>query len=97
MCLAVPGKLTAVTGGDDLTRVGRVDFGGVARDVSLAFVPDARPGDYVLVHVGFAISRIDEQAARETLEALAAIDELASAEAAGASEDAAGEGSDAPR
>ncbi len=70
MCLAVPGKLTEVTGGDDLTRVGRVDFGGVARDVSLAFVPDARPGDYVLVHVGLALTRIDADEAERLLEAL---------------------------
>ena len=75
MCLAVPGKLTAVTGGDDLTRVGRVDFGGMARDVSLAFVPDARPGDYVLVHVGFALTRVDAAEAERLLEALRSLGE----------------------
>jgi hydrogenase expression/formation protein HypC len=47
-----------------------VDFGGVARDVSLAFVPDARPGDYVLVHVGFALTRVDADEAERLLEAL---------------------------
>jgi hydrogenase expression/formation protein HypC len=96
MCLAVPGKVVEIVGDGEL-RMARVDFAGVVRQACLAYLPEATVGDYVLVHVGFAISRIDEQAARETLEALAAIDELASAEAAGASEDAAGEGSDAPR
>ena len=96
MCLAVPGKVVEILGDGEL-RMARVDFAGVVRQACLAYLPEATVGDYVLVHVGFAISRIDEQAARETLEALAAIDELASAEAAGASEDTAGEGSDAPR
>jgi hydrogenase expression/formation protein HypC len=69
MCLAVPGKVVEVTGEGEL-RMGKVDFAGVQRQASLAFVPEARLGDYVLVHVGFAISRIDEQQAMETLEAL---------------------------
>ena len=74
MCLAVPGKLTAVTDGEPLARVGRVDFGGVAREVSLAFVPDARPGDYVLVHVGFALTRVDAAEAERLIETLRALD-----------------------
>ena len=75
MCLAVPGRVVELRGGDDL-RVARVDFGGVVREASLAFVPEARVGDYVLVHVGFAISRIDEEAARKTFETLAELGSL---------------------
>jgi len=59
MCLAVPGQIASITG-DDLIRMGRVDFGGVIKEVNLAYTPDAGVGDYVLVHVGFAISVIDE-------------------------------------
>jgi hydrogenase expression/formation protein HypC len=75
MCLAVPGRVIAITG-DGEFRTARVDFGGVARDACLAFVPETEVGDYVLVHVGFAITRVDEEAARQTLEALQAIGEL---------------------
>jgi len=75
MCLAVPGRVVEITGSADLP-MARVDFSGVVRQACLAYLPEARVGDYVLVHVGFAISRIDEQAARETLEALAQIGEL---------------------
>lgn len=60
MCLAVPGLITAIEGDAPLEREAKVDFGGVARAVNLAYVPQARVGDYVLVHVGFAISVIDE-------------------------------------
>jgi len=73
VCLAVPGRLTSVEGSEDLSRVGRVDFGGVAREVSLAFVPDAKPGDYVLVHVGLALTRVDAEEAERLLEALRAL------------------------
>ncbi len=75
MCLAVPGRVLEVVGGGEL-RMARVDFGGVVRQACLAYVPEAQVGDYVLVHVGFAISRIDEKAARETLETLAEIGQL---------------------
>jgi hydrogenase expression/formation protein HypC len=75
MCLAVPGRVVEIAG-DGPLRMARVDFGGVARQVCLAYLPEAAAGDYVLVHVGFAISRIDEQAARETLQALEQIGEL---------------------
>ena len=71
MCLAVPGKLISATG-DGLERTGSADFGGVLREVSLAFVPEAALGDYVIVHTGVAIAVLDEDAAAETLEALAA-------------------------
>jgi hydrogenase expression/formation protein HypC len=76
MCLAVPGKVVEITGEGDL-RMGRVDFAGVKRQACLAYTPEVQLGDYVLVHVGFAISRIDEQAAQETLRALAEIGGLA--------------------
>jgi hydrogenase expression/formation protein HypC len=72
MCLAVPGRVVEITGEGEL-RMGKVDFAGVQRQACLAYVPEVEVGDYVLVHVGFAISRIDEQAAQETLEALAEI------------------------
>ena len=75
MCLAVPGKVVEIVGEGEL-RMGKVDFSGVKRQVSLAFVPEVQLSDYVLVHVGFAISRIDEQQAIETLAALQEISEL---------------------
>ena len=59
MCLAVPGRIETIAEAGPLMRVARVDFGGVAREVNLACVPEARIGDYVLVHVGFALSVID--------------------------------------
>ena len=67
MCLAVPGRVIAIDGDDDF-RTARVDFDGVTRDACLAFVPQVRVGDYVLVHVGFAIAHLDEGAARQSLE-----------------------------
>lgn len=65
MCLGVPGMVVAIQENDLGMTVGRVTFGGVTKDVSLAFVPDVRLGDYVVVHVGFALSKIDEGAASE--------------------------------
>ncbi|MCS7091013.1 MAG: HypC/HybG/HupF family hydrogenase formation chaperone [Verrucomicrobiota bacterium] len=82
MCLAVPGKLLSVAGEDPLERTGRVSFGGVIKDVSLACVPEAKPGDYVLVHVGLALSVVDEQEARQVFEYLQQMDELAELNAA---------------
>ncbi len=65
MCLGIPGEVVEITGGEGLERTARVRFGGVTRVVCLAGVPDASPGDFVTVHAGFAISRIDrEEAAR---------------------------------
>jgi len=76
MCLAMPGRVESVR--DEAgVRMGRIDFGGVVRDVCLACVPDITVGEWALVHVGFALGRIDEAAARETLRALAAIGGLA--------------------
>ena len=59
MCLAVPGRVLSISGEDPLMRVGRVDFGGVVKEINLAFAPEAAVGDHVLVHVGFAIAVID--------------------------------------
>ena len=76
MCLAVPGKVIEIQGDGEL-RMGKVDFSGVQRQACLAYVPEVELGDYVLVHVGFAISRIDEEAAHETLAALKEMGALA--------------------
>ena len=67
MCLAIPGRLLDTRVGAGGLRFGRVQFGAVAREVCLVYVPDAAPGDYLIVHVGFAIQRLDEVAARRTL------------------------------
>ncbi|HMA33994.1 MAG TPA: HypC/HybG/HupF family hydrogenase formation chaperone [Chloroflexia bacterium] len=77
MCLAVPGKIISIQEADSLTRNGRVNFGGIVKEVNLAYVPDARLGDYVIVYVGFAISRLDEQEAQRVFECLAQIGDLA--------------------
>ena len=77
MCLAVPGKILDITGEDPCFRAGRVSFGGVVKQVSLACVPEAQVGDYVLVHVGMALSVIDEKEAAETFICLQAMGELA--------------------
>ncbi len=72
MCLAVPGRLMSVEGDDEpLTRQGRVAFAGIIKEVNLAYVPEAKTGDYVLVHAGFAITVIDEAEAMKTLAYLA--------------------------
>jgi hydrogenase expression/formation protein HypC len=70
MCLAVPGQLMSVSDAPELERTGRVSFGGVIREVSLAFVPESKPGDWVVVHVGFALERLDEEEALKTLDLL---------------------------
>jgi hydrogenase expression/formation protein HypC len=75
MCLAVPGRIVTVAG-EDVTRSGRVDFGGLTKEINLAFVPEAQIGDYVLVHVGFAITVIDEAEAARIAEALVEIEGL---------------------
>jgi hydrogenase expression/formation protein HypC len=76
MCLAVPGKVLAIAGDDPLMRAARVDFGGIVKEISLAYAPEAQVGDYVLVHVGFAISVLDEAEAGRVFEHLAAIGEI---------------------
>jgi hydrogenase expression/formation protein HypC len=70
MCLAVPGKILSVAGDDPMTRVARVSFGGVIKEVSLAYLPEAGVDDYVIVHAGFALSQIDEAEALRVFEEL---------------------------
>ena len=76
MCLGVPGKIVHIDESPLGVSTGRVDFGGVRRDVCLAYVPDVRLGDYVIVHVGFAISVVDEAEAQRTYEILRAMNQL---------------------
>ena len=76
MCLALPGELLEITADAFCQRSGLVAFGNITREVNLAFLPDAKKGDYVLVHVGFAISKIDAAAATRTLELFAELDEM---------------------
>ncbi len=75
MCLAVPGKVIETYREHDVL-MGKVDFGGVSRRVCLEHVPEVRPDEYVLVHVGFALSRIDEDEARRVFEFLERMDQL---------------------
>ena len=75
MCLAVPGKVTEVWD-TDTARMAKVDFGGIVKDVCLAFVPDIAVGEFVIVHVGFALQRLDEKSALETLEVFRQLGEL---------------------
>jgi hydrogenase expression/formation protein HypC len=83
MCLAVPGRILTIDSPDPLLRNGRVDFAGVLKTVNLSYVPEARVGDYVLVHVGFAISTIDEAEASQVFEYLRGMGELAEIENGG--------------
>ncbi len=66
MCLAVPGRVVSVHEADGQT-MAEVDFGGLRKEVCLAYIPDVQAGEYVIVHVGFAIQRLDEKSAQETL------------------------------
>jgi hydrogenase expression/formation protein HypC len=77
MCLAVPGRVVEITDTSDVAfRVGKVDFGGIRKDVNLAYTPEAEVGKYVLVHVGFAISVIDEAEAQRVFQYLAELGAL---------------------
>jgi hydrogenase expression/formation protein HypC len=76
MCLAVPGQIKSISGDDALTRTAKVSFGGILKDVSLAYVPEARVGEYVIVHVGFALNVLDEAEAQQVFEDLKRMDEL---------------------
>ena len=79
MCLAVPGKIVSIVG-EDVLRSGLVNFGGIVKNVNLAYVPQANVGDYVIVHVGFAISIVDEVEAVSTFRYLQDMGELAELE-----------------
>ena len=76
MCLAVPGKILEITNDDPVMRTGRVSFGGIVKQINLAYVPDAQVDDYVIVHVGFAISTVDEVEADRVFRYLEEIGEL---------------------
>jgi hydrogenase expression/formation protein HypC len=76
MCLGVPGKVLEIQPDDLGMNMARVSFGGLVKDVCLAYTPEAEVGDYVVVHVGFAISRIDEEQARQVFEFLREMGEL---------------------
>lgn len=76
MCLSVPGKIESITGDEPLDKKGKVNFGGIVKEVSLAYVPEAKVGEYVIVHVGFAISRVDEVEAQKVFGYLKEMGEL---------------------
>lgn len=77
MCLAIPGKIISINDAiDDLFRMAKVSFDGIVKEVNLAMVPEAKIGDYVLVHVGSAISIVDEEEAKITMDILKNMDEL---------------------
>lgn len=82
MCLAIPGQILDITDDDPIMRTGRVSFGGIVKEVNLAYVPEAQVGDYVIVHVGFAISIVDEEEANRVFEYLEQIGELGELEEA---------------
>ena len=76
MCLAIPGKIESITGDDPLSRMGRINFGGILKEASLAYVPEAQIGNYVIVHAGFALSQVDEDEANKVFEYLKQMQEL---------------------
>jgi hydrogenase expression/formation protein HypC len=76
MCLAIPGKIIEITDNDQITRTGKVSFGGIIKDINLAYVPEAGIDDYVIVHAGFAISQLDEKEANEVFGYLKEIGEI---------------------
>lgn len=90
MCLAVPGKILEINGDDPTFRSGRVSFGGIVKTVSLACVPDAEVDDYVLVHVGMALSKVDEEEAKEVFSYLKQMGDLEELEEPGSEKDEAG-------
>jgi hydrogenase expression/formation protein HypC len=76
MCLAIPGKIVSITGDDPMERTGKVSFSGVLKEVNLAYVPEADIGDYVIVHAGFAISKVDEKEAQEVFNYIKQIEQI---------------------
>ena len=79
MCLGVPGRVLEIEPNSLGMTMGKVSFGGIAKEVCLAYVPEAQAGDYVIVHAGFAISRLDETEAMEVFDLLSQMEELATA------------------
>jgi len=84
MCLAIPGKVESISGNEQLSRVGKVNFGGILKEVSLAYVPEVKVGDYVIVHVGFALSRLDEAEANKVFDYLKEMEGLSELKEGGA-------------
>jgi hydrogenase expression/formation protein HypC len=77
MCLAIPGKIISIDKSDSMTmRTGRVSFGGIIKEVNLSYTPEANLNDYVIVHVGFALKKLDESEANKVFEYLKEMDEL---------------------
>lgn len=76
MCLAVPGKIMMISGDEPLSRMGKIDFSGISKEISLAYLPEAKIDDYVIVHAGFAISIIDQTEAKESLKAFQQLDDF---------------------
>ncbi len=76
MCLAIPGKIESITGNDPMSRMGRINFGGVIKEACLAYVPEVNVGDYIIVHVGFALSKVDEAEAHTVFSYLKQMEEL---------------------
>ncbi|HZL80299.1 MAG TPA: HypC/HybG/HupF family hydrogenase formation chaperone [Candidatus Limnocylindrales bacterium] len=83
MCLAIPGKIESITGDDPLSRMGRINFGGIVKEASLAYVPEATIGNYVIVHAGFALGQVDEDEAQKVFEYLKQMEELGDLKEAG--------------
>ncbi|HEY3417162.1 MAG TPA: HypC/HybG/HupF family hydrogenase formation chaperone [Armatimonadota bacterium] len=77
MCLAVPGKITSINSDDPYARMAKVSFGGILKEVSLAFLPEAKVGDYVIVHVGTGLSILDEEEAAHVFSLLEQLDQAA--------------------
>ena len=76
MCLAVPGKIESIEGTDPILRCGKVNFGGIVKQVCLEYTPDVECGDYVLVHVGFALNKVDQEEAERTYKVLEEMKQL---------------------
>jgi hydrogenase expression/formation protein HypC len=76
MCLAIPGKLITIHEDPYGVRMGKANFGGIVKEVCLQYTPDVQPGDFVLVHVGFALGKVDEAEAERTYKALQEMDQL---------------------
>ena len=93
MCLAIPGKLLDVAPDASGVRMGRANFGGIVKQVCLEYTPDALPGDYVLVHVGFALGKVDQAEAERTYKLLQEMDQLQELEIPGVEEPTSAQGS----
>ena len=93
MCLAIPGKLLDVESDANGVRMGRANFGGIVKQVCLEYTPEALPGDYVLVHVGFALGKVDQAEAERTYRLLQEMDQLQELEIPGVEEPTFAQGS----